>query len=58
MVNCGENVLGSQFFITLGTNLDSLDGEPSLPFDPVPIRYDSGDGLPRIDQQNNIFSLK
>ena len=27
MVNCGENVLGSQFFITLGTNLDSLDGE-------------------------------
>jgi len=27
MVNCGDNVLGSQFFITLGTNLDSLDGE-------------------------------
>ena len=27
MVNCGENVLGSQFFVTLGTNLDSLDGE-------------------------------
>ena len=27
MVNCGENVLGSQFFITLGSNLDSLDGE-------------------------------
>ena len=39
-------------------SLDSLDGEPSLPFDPVPIRYDSGDGLARIDQQNNIFSLK
>jgi len=27
MVNCGDNVLGSQFFITLGSNLDSLDGE-------------------------------
>jgi len=27
MVNCGENVLGSQFFLTLGDELDYLDGE-------------------------------
>ncbi|XP_008556374.1 peptidyl-prolyl cis-trans isomerase sig-7 [Microplitis demolitor] len=27
MVNCGDNMLGSQFFITLGRNLQSLDGE-------------------------------
>jgi len=27
MVNCGESVLGSQFFITLGEELDYLDGE-------------------------------
>lgn len=27
MVNCGNNMLGSQFFITLGTDLQSLDGE-------------------------------
>ena len=27
MVNCGDNVLGSQFFFTLGSALDSLDGE-------------------------------
>jgi len=27
MVNCGENVLGSQFFVTLGEELDYLDGE-------------------------------
>ncbi|KAH0567128.1 peptidyl-prolyl cis-trans isomerase sig-7 [Cotesia glomerata] len=27
MVNCGNNMLGSQFFITLGRNLQSLDGE-------------------------------
>ena len=42
-------------------SLDSLDGEPSLPFDPVPIRYESGPGdglLPRIDEQTNIFSMK
>ncbi|KAK7601756.1 hypothetical protein V9T40_009197 [Parthenolecanium corni] len=25
MVNCGEHLIGSQFFITLGTDLDSLD---------------------------------
>lgn len=27
MVNCGNNMLGSQFFITLGADLQSLDGE-------------------------------
>jgi len=27
MVNCGDNVVGSQFFFTLGSALDSLDGE-------------------------------
>jgi len=27
MVNCGDNVLGSQFFLTLGDELDYLDGE-------------------------------
>jgi len=27
MVNCGESVLGSQFFLTLGEELDYLDGE-------------------------------
>lgn len=27
MVNCGDNMLGSQFFITLDRNLQSLDGE-------------------------------
>ncbi|KAF3425841.1 hypothetical protein E2986_12960 [Frieseomelitta varia] len=27
MVNCGNNMLGSQFFITLATELQSLDGE-------------------------------
>ena len=27
MVNCGDNVIGSQFFFTLGAALDSLDGE-------------------------------
>ncbi|KOX79313.1 Peptidyl-prolyl cis-trans isomerase-like 4 [Melipona quadrifasciata] len=27
MVNCGNNMLGSQFFITLGPELQSLDGE-------------------------------
>lgn len=27
MVNCGDNMLGSQFFITLGADLQSLDGE-------------------------------
>ena len=27
MVNCGDNVVGSQFFFTLGAALDSLDGE-------------------------------
>ncbi|XP_015516732.2 peptidyl-prolyl cis-trans isomerase sig-7 [Neodiprion lecontei] len=27
MVNCGNNMLGSQFFITLGSELQSLDGE-------------------------------
>eukprot|EP00092_Neocalanus_flemingeri_P029119 GFUD01031607.1.p1 GENE.GFUD01031607.1~~GFUD01031607.1.p1 ORF type:complete len:634 (-),score=250.58 GFUD01031607.1:189-2090(-) len=27
MVNCGESMLGSQFFLTLGDELDYLDGE-------------------------------
>lgn len=27
MVNCGNNMLGSQFFITLASDLQSLDGE-------------------------------
>jgi peptidyl-prolyl cis-trans isomerase-like 4 len=27
MVNCGDNMLASQFFITLGSDLQSLDGE-------------------------------
>jgi len=27
MVNCGENMLGSQFFLTLSEDLDYLDGE-------------------------------
>lgn len=27
MVNCGDSVLGSQFFFTLGERLDYLDGE-------------------------------
>lgn len=27
MVNCGDNMLGSQFFITLGSELQSLDGQ-------------------------------
>ena len=27
MVDCGNNMLGSQFFITLATNLQSLDGQ-------------------------------
>ncbi|XP_012267370.2 peptidyl-prolyl cis-trans isomerase sig-7 [Athalia rosae] len=27
MVNCGNNMLGSQFFITLGSELQSLDGQ-------------------------------
>lgn len=27
MVNCGNNMLGSQFFFTLGEDLNSLDGE-------------------------------
>jgi len=27
MVNCGNNMLGSQFFITLGSELQSLDNE-------------------------------
>lgn len=27
MVNCGDNKLGSQFFITLASDLQSLDGE-------------------------------
>lgn len=27
MVNCGDNMLGSQFFITLGSELQSLDGK-------------------------------
>ncbi|XP_012282401.1 peptidyl-prolyl cis-trans isomerase sig-7 isoform X2 [Orussus abietinus] len=27
MVNCGDSMLGSQFFITLGSDLQSLDGE-------------------------------
>ena len=44
-------------------SLDSLDGEAPLPFDPVPIRYESSPGdpgglLPRIDEQTNIFSMK
>lgn len=27
MVNCGDNMLGSQFFVTLAPQLQSLDGE-------------------------------
>ena len=54
-----SNISCSGVMVHQPNSLDSLDGEPSLPFDPVPIRYDSGDGLvPRIDHQNNIFSLK
>ena len=44
-------------------SLDSLDGEAALPFDPVPVRYESSPGdpgglLPRIDEQTNIFNMK
>ena len=44
-------------------SLDSLEGEAPLPFDSVPIRYESSPGepgglLPRLDQQTNIFTMK
>ena len=57
------NVISAGMMVHQPNSLDSLDGEAALPFDPVPVRYESSPGdpgglLPRIDEQTNIFNMK